>query len=80
MVDDAGRLWRRLRILLRWRQHNAELQDEIANHLELKREALETQGMSPSDADAAARRAMGNITVMREESRPVWLGVWIESV
>ncbi|MBL0172196.1 MAG: ABC transporter permease [Gemmatimonadaceae bacterium] len=80
MVDDAGRLWRRLRVWLRWRRHSAELKEELAHHLELKRRALEAQGLSPSDADAAAHRAMGNVTVMREVSRNVWLTGWMESV
>ena len=80
MVDDAGRLWRRLRVLIRWRRHDAELKEEIAHHLELKRNAFVAQGMSPADAEAAAYQAMGNVTVMREASRNVWLMGWLEGV
>ena len=36
--------------------------------------------MAPVDADAAAHRAIGNMTVMREASRNVWLLGWVESV
>lgn len=80
MPDDAGRLWRRLRVLLNWRRHNTELDDEIALHLELKQRALEAQGMSPGDAAAAAHRAMGNVTQLRESARGVWLASWAQSV
>ncbi len=78
MVDDAGRLWRRIRILLRWRKHQAELQEEIALHLDLKRQAFEREGLSSIDAETAARRAMGNVTSTREDSRNVWLVAWLE--
>jgi hypothetical protein len=39
---------------------------------------LIARGHSPSEARAAARRAMGNETLMREESRAVWLWPWLE--
>ena len=52
MIDVAGRLWRRLRVLLRWRRHNAELAEEMADHLERRRRDFEARGMAPADAAA----------------------------
>lgn len=80
MPDDAGRFWRRLKVLLNWRRHNAELDDEIALHLELKQRALQAQGMSPREAAAAAQRAMGNVTQLRESARGVWLASRVQSL
>lgn len=80
MGDRAGRLWRRLAVLWRWRTHQDELREEIAWHAEMRRAEFERQGLAPADAAAAANRAMGNITAVRETSRGIWLGRWIESV
>ncbi len=80
MIDVAGRLWRRLRVLLRWRRHNAELAEEMADHLERRRRDFEARGMAPADAAAAAHRAMGNATAVRESTRGVWLSSWLEGV
>lgn len=53
----------------------------MAFHREAIREDLLARGASPADAHDAARRAMGNETLMREEARGVWLwpsleGLW----
>ncbi len=80
MPDRAGRLWRRLLVLLRWRRHQDELREEIAQHHALRQRAFEAQGMSPGEAAAAASRAMGNMTVERERSRRVWSVLWLGSV
>lgn len=80
MTNPLARLWRRVRTLLHWRSHNADLAEEIAFHFEKKREHFASQGMSPADATAAAHRALGNMTAVRESSRSVWLASWVESV
>jgi predicted permease len=74
------RLVRRLRYW--WRRRG--LARDLAAELEFHRETIEqdfiARGMSPADAHDAARRAMGNETYMREESRAVWIAPWLESV
>lgn len=80
MGDRAGRVWRRLAVLWRWRSHQDELREEIAWHAEMRRAEFERQGLAPADAAAAANRAMGNVTAVRETSRGIWLGRWLESV
>lgn len=71
---------RRLEYWLHFRAHQADLRDELALHQRLRREELERRGYAPGDADAAARRAMGNATYMREEARGVWLPPVLEAL
>ncbi len=67
------RVWRTLavhvRALVRRRAADAELDEEIRYHLERDVERRIAHGMSPPDAQAAARRAFGNVSVVTEEAR-----------
>src|SRR5581483_3283661 len=38
------------------------------------------RGLSPADARAAALRAFGNVTRVKEETRAVWISVWLEQL
>jgi predicted permease len=67
---------RRLIYLLRQSRHDAELREEIEAHRALRQAHLEREGLAVTDADAASRRAIGSVSVAREESREVWLGSW----
>jgi putative ABC transport system permease protein len=49
-----------------------DLSEEIREHLEEKIDALVANGMSRTDAEAAARREFGNVTLTEEASRAVW--------
>ncbi|HTK54022.1 MAG TPA: ABC transporter permease [Gemmatimonadaceae bacterium] len=84
---DAGtlatglmRLARRLACWLRFRSWQDGLREEIEFHREMLATDLKRQGLSPDAARAAARRAMGNETYMREEARGVWLSATVEAV
>jgi predicted permease len=64
---------------LRWIRHvltrgrmARDVADEIDLHLEEKIDELMAAGMTREAAAAAARRAFGNVTLVREESRDVW--------
>jgi predicted permease len=70
---------RRLRHWLRLRRHHAELMDELAFHRDMIERDLVRRGMTPSDARAQAQRTMGNETLMREDSRGVWLWPSLEA-
>jgi predicted permease len=65
-------LWSRLRALPRRRAIDAELAEEIRAHLALDSDERIAAGMSPADAQAAARREFGNPTLAREASRDRW--------
>ncbi len=80
VVAWFARLGRRVTVLLRWRQHQAELREEIAQHAALRAQALEAQGLPREEARAAARRAMGGELVMREESHRVWVAGAVEDL
>jgi putative ABC transport system permease protein len=59
----------RLQSLFRKEQLDDQLDQELLFHLEqLEKENIE-RGMSPSEARRAARRALGNMTVLKEECR-----------
>jgi len=62
------------RIALWWRRsrRDDELRDEVALHLELRRQALIDAGTDPGDASSQAQRMFGNATVIREETREMW--------
>jgi len=74
------RLLRRLAYWFRRSDSHAELTDELAFHREMIVRDLVNQGVAPDEAHDAARRAMGNETFMREESRHVWLWPSLEAV
>lgn len=74
------RILMRLRQWLRFGQAQRELQEEIATHHALRREALARAGVAPDQLNAATERAMGNEVYMREEARGVWLAPWIEAI
>ena len=66
--EILGRLaaWRRREELER------ELASELDAHIELLARDNEHAGMTPADALAAARRQLGNVTGLREQSRAAW--------
>ena len=74
------RALRRLAYWLRLRSNQADLRDEIALHREMLEMELVARGMTAGDASAAARRAMGNDTYMREEARGVWLSARLDAL
>jgi predicted permease len=58
--------------LIRRRRLDDELAEEIALHVELRRQALVDEGMDPRAAAREARRRFGNVTAIREETRDMW--------
>lgn len=54
------------------RRLSGELSQEIREHLEEKIENLVATGMSRKDAEHAARREFGNLTLVQEDSREIW--------
>jgi predicted permease len=49
-----------------------ELSEEMRGHLEEKVEDLVADGMARRDAEAAARREFGNVTLLEEDGRNAW--------
>jgi len=67
------------RLFLRRRMFG-ELSVEIRAHLEEKIEELLEGGMSRKEAEAAARRQFGNVTLVEEDGRDVWRWLPIENL
>jgi predicted permease len=62
------------------KSHDAQLSDEIREHLEERVEELVGDGMSRAGAYAQARREFGNVALVEEDSRQVWRWQWLETV
>lgn len=71
---------RRIAYWFRFRARNDDLREELALHRDLLTVDFERRGLSAIDARAAARRAFGNDTFMREQARGVWLAPAVEAV
>jgi predicted permease len=74
------RIFRRLLFWLRRSERDAEMREELATHRALIEQDLRGRGVPDSAARDAARRAMGNETYMREESRAVWSWRWLSTL
>jgi putative ABC transport system permease protein len=72
-------LGRRLLILLRGRQLDADLEEEMRLHRELREQQQIEAGLSPEEAHSAVRRRFGNPLLLREESRDLWRWSWLEN-
>ena len=60
---------------MRWwqiRKRDADLERELRSDLELEEEEQRERGLSPEEAQHAARRAFGNATLIREQTRETW--------
>ena len=72
MREMLHQLWLRLRALGAARQLDADLEDEMRFHLEMREQALRDGGLAPADARAAARRQFGNDVRIKESLREQW--------
>jgi len=61
------------------KKRDADLERELASDLELEEEELREDGVPADEARYAARRAFGNATLIREQTREAWGWRWLES-
>ena len=71
---------RRLLYLLRNRRMEAEFAEELETHRLLAQQRELEAGAADADAAAASRRAMGHVTLAREDARAPWIAPWLDSV
>jgi predicted permease len=62
----------------RRKQFLENLDLDIREHIEVETQDNMARGMSAEDAHYAAMRKFGNITRIKEETREVWISVWLE--
>jgi predicted permease len=71
---------RRLRARIRHRRFDEDLRRELDVHRAMSEDASMASGVDPRTARAAAARALGNVTIAREDARGVWLAPSVERV
>ena len=67
----------RLSALVRSRQMDREIDDEITSHLAEATEEYVRQGLSPEEARRAAQRSFGGVPQAKEVYRQVWSFMWL---
>lgn len=72
------RLLRRARFWLDARGHADDLAAEIEHHRARRQASLEADGVPRAEAAARSRRAMGNVTLAREDARTIWVAGSLE--
>jgi hypothetical protein len=71
---------RRIQYWCRARTIEADLAEELEIHRAMTQERLERDGLPAPDAIYASRRALGNLTLAREDARAVWIWPSLEHV
>jgi len=79
-MSEARELWRRLRMLFHRRQFQAELEEEMRLHLELRAQEHAENGLDAEAARRTAYRRFGNPTLIGEKSYMTWGWGWLESL
>jgi putative ABC transport system permease protein len=72
--------WLRVKALVRRRELDRDLDDELQFHLAMREQKLREQGVAAEEAPYAARRQFGNVTRLKETSRELWGFRWLESI
>src|SRR5579864_4353047 len=71
-MSFIGERWRRFMFLLQRRKMDRDLAEEMRQHATLKVQKNVAAGMTPEEAELAAKRQLGNLTRQQEESRQSW--------
>src|SRR5258705_661779 len=79
-MTTLTRLVRRAAFWLHARRHAADLAAEIEHHRARMQASLESGGLAPAEAAVTSRRAMGNVTLAREDARSIWIAGGLERV
>ncbi|HEV2615068.1 MAG TPA: ABC transporter permease, partial [Candidatus Acidoferrales bacterium] len=73
-----GELGRRVAMLVRRKQFDKEMDEEMRAHLELREKENVENGFSHEEAYMAARKNFGNALALREVSHDSWGWAWLE--
>src|SRR5260370_32352333 len=79
-MSKIHELLRRLRMLFHRRRFQAELEEEMRLHLELRAQEHAENGLDAQAARQIASRRFGNPTGIREKSYMTWGWGWLESL
>src|SRR5688572_25600742 len=73
-------LFRKLTWSLRGRRKEEELREELQLHVEAEADALQADGIPHDQATWAARRELGNVPLLREDTRTLWTWTLLEQL
>jgi len=73
-------LFRKVTWWLHRRRREHELDEELQFHLEAERDEQRASGLPGSQAAWAARRDLGNVTLLREDARALWTWTPLEQL
>jgi predicted permease len=80
MQARLSQIWLRIKGLLRRKELDRDLEDELAFHLTKSAQKNRDLGMNAEESNYAARRQFGNFTYTRERSREMWTFAWLETL
>jgi putative ABC transport system permease protein len=72
--------WLKLKALAQRRRLERDLEEELQFHLAKRAEKNRKLGLATADAQAAARRRFGNVTLAKEDCRESWTFTWFETL
>ena len=72
MTPQLTQIWLRLKALIRRKQLDRELHDEVAFHLAMRADKNRAAGAADDEARYSARRQFGNPTQLKETARELW--------
>src|SRR5207248_2681302 len=64
-----------------WRARQEQEEDlarELDTHLAIESDEQQERGVSPLDAQYAAHKQLGNVTLLKEEMREMWGWMWLD--
>jgi macrolide transport system ATP-binding/permease protein len=64
--------FRKFKWSMRRPDKEAELQEELQFHLEEEAAERQAQGLADAEARRAARRELGNVALVQEDTRATW--------
>src|SRR5579863_5495337 len=72
--------WLRAKALVMRKKLERDLEEELEFHLAKRAEKNRALGIAANDAQAAARRRFGNVTLVKEDCRETWTFTWFETL
>ncbi|MDW5265647.1 MULTISPECIES: ABC transporter permease [Acidobacteriaceae] len=79
-MNKIHEVLRRLRMLFYRKQFQADLEEEMRLHLELREQEQTDEGVASSESRRAAYRRFGNPTSLKEKSYTAWGWGWLEGL
>ena len=70
----------KVKALVNRKRLERDLEEELQFHLAMREEKNRTLGLAGDEAQTAARRQFGNVTLVKEDCHELWIFSWIETL